>query len=97
MSSDESYQSLMFLFRLSIRKYRNICARGGFFQANSNFLTSHFRRYFLYHLKGIVVLSLNLARYFTCDYFLYSYGGLKIAILANLGQITRDIFRAINA
>ena len=34
---------------------------------------------------------------FTCDYFSYSYGGLKIAILAILGQLTRDIIRAINA
>ena len=42
--------------------------------------------------KKIVILSLNLKRYFTCG-----YGGLKIIILANLGQLTRDIFRAINA
>ena len=36
--------SLNFLFRLSIRKQRNICARGGFFflQTNFDFLTSHF-------------------------------------------------------
>ena len=25
------------------------------------------------------------------------FGGLKIAIMPNLGQLTRDIFRAINA
>ena len=25
--------------------------------------------FFLYHSKNIVVLSLNLERYFTCDYF----------------------------
>ena len=31
--------------------------------------------------KDFVVLSLNLKRYFTCDLFSYSYGGLKIAIL----------------
>ena len=36
-------------------------------------------------------MGLNLKRYFTSDYFFYSYGGLKIAILANLGQLTRDI------
>ena len=47
--------------------------------------------------KGIVVLSLNFKSYFTCDHFSESYGGLKIAILANLGQLTRDIFGAINA
>ena len=52
---------------------------------------------FVYHSKAIVVLSLNLKRYFTCDHFLRSYAGLKIAILTNLGQLTRDIIRAINA
>ena len=31
---------------------------------------------------------MNLKRYFTCDHFSESYGGLKIAILANLGQLT---------
>ena len=30
------------------------------------------------------------------DDFSYSYGCLKIAILTNLGQLLRDIFRAIN-
>ena len=53
--------------------------------------------FFLDHSKAIVVLSLNLKRYFTCDYFPESYEGLKIAILTNLGQLTRDIIRAINA
>ena len=47
--------------------------------------------------SNFVVLSLNLKRYFTCDYFSWSYGGLKVTILADLGQLTRDIFRAINA
>ena len=42
-------------------------------------------------------LTSLLKLYFTCDHFSQSYGGLKIAILANLGQLTRDIFRAINA
>ena len=32
-----------------------------------------------------------------CDIFLESYEGLKIAILVNLGKLTRDIFRTINA
>ena len=68
-----------------------------FLQTNFDFLTSHFWRNFLYHSKGIVVLSLNLRRYFTCDHFSCSYEGLKITILANLGQLTRDIIRAINA
>ena len=30
-----------------------------------------------------------------CDHFSQSYGALKSAILADLGQLTRDIFRAI--
>ena len=42
-------------------------------------------------------MNLNLERYFTCDRFSNCYGGLKIAILANLGQLTRDIIPAINA
>ena len=54
---------------------------------------------FFYRSKGIVVLSFNLKRYFTCDNFLLSYEGLKVAILAiftYLGQLTRNIIRAIN-
>ena len=54
---------------------------------NKPFLTKKF-----YHSKDIVVLSLNLKRYLVCDYFSQSYGGLKIAVLANLVQLTRDIF-----
>ena len=42
---------------------------GFFLQTNFDFLTSHFWRNFFYHSKGIVVLSSNLKRYFTCDYF----------------------------
>ena len=38
-----------------------------------------------------------MKKIFTCDHFMYSYGGLKIVILANLGKLTRDVFRAINA
>ena len=41
----------------------------GFFSSDKFFLTSHFWRIFLNHWKGIIVLSLNLKRYFTCDYF----------------------------
>ena len=40
-----------------------------FFQTNFDFLTSHFWRIFFYHSKGIVVLSLKLKRYSTCDHF----------------------------
>ena len=47
--------------------------------------------------KSAPGLELSLKRYFTCDRFSKSYGGLKIAILANFGQLTRDIFRGINA
>ena len=68
-----------------------------FLRTNFDFLTSNFYGIFLYHSKGIVVLSLNSKRYFACDHFSYSYEGLKIAILTNLGQLTRDIIRAINA
>ena len=52
---------------------------------------------FLYESNDIVTLSLNLKRYFTCGHFSYSYGSLIFAILASLGQLTRDIVRAINA
>ena len=68
-----------------------------FFRQISTFKLAIFDGIFFNHSKGIVVLSLNLKHYFTCDHFLGSYGGLKIAILGNLGQLTRDIFRAINA
>ena len=61
-----------------------------FLQTNFDFLTSHFDGIFLYHSKGIIVLSLNLKKiYFTCHCFSLSHGSLKIAILANLGQLTR--------
>ena len=45
----------------------------------------------------MVALSLNLKWYFTYDYFLQIYGGLKISILDKLRQSTHDLFRAINA
>ena len=38
-----------------------------------------------------------MKRCFTCDLFSQSDGGLKVAILGNLGQLTRDTFRTINA
>ena len=56
-----------------------------FLQTNFGFLTRHFWRIFLHHSKFIVVLSLNLKRYFTC------VKGLTTAILANLWQLTRDM------
>ena len=39
-----------------------------------------------------VVMSLNLKRYFTCDHLKKSYGGSKVTISANLGQLTLDMF-----
>ena len=38
-----------------------------------------------------------MKRCFTCDLFSQSDGGIEVAILANLGQLTRDTFRTINA
>ena len=40
-----------------------------FLQTNFDFLTSHFWQNFFYHSKSIVVLSLNLKKFFTCDHF----------------------------
>ena len=48
-------------------------------------------------METIVLSSLNLKKFLACDHFSKNYGGLKIAILANLGQLTRDIFRTTNA
>ena len=65
-----------------------------FFRQISTFLLAIFDGIILYHSKGIVALSLNLKKNFTC------YEGLKIdilAILTNFAQLTRDIIRAINA
>ena len=68
-----------------------------FFRQISTFQLAVFDGILKYHSKGIVALNINLKIYFTYDHFSYSYGGLKIAILADLGQLTRGIFRAINA
>ena len=43
---------------------------------------------FLYHSKDFVD--------FICDHYFFNYGGLKIVILVNFGQLTRDTIRAIN-
>ena len=43
---------------------------------NKPFLTVFFK----YHSKSIVVLSLNLERYFTSDHFLLNYECIKVAI-----------------
>ena len=56
------------------------------------FLTSNFWQIFFISFKRHCWLVIKLKRYFTCDRFLQSYGCLKIAILFNLGQQTRDIF-----
>ena len=57
-----------------------------FFRQISTFYLTIFEGIFLYHSKTIIVLSLSLKIYFTCDHLSESYEGLKIAILANLGQ-----------
>ena len=55
-----------------------------FFKQILIFLPAILTDFFKYHWKGIVV---NFSK---------SYGGLKGAILANLEQLTHDIFHAIN-
>ena len=81
-------------FVMKVTKY--LCS-GFFLQTKFEFSTSHFNRIFLHQSKSIVNLSLNLKDILPKIHFLLSYGGLKIAILANLGQLTRDIFRANKA
>ena len=54
-----------------------------------------FDKIFYYHSWNFFVLSLKLKKYFICDHFSLSYGVSKIANSANLGQLTRDRFRAI--
>ena len=60
---------------------------------NNQFLAQFFK----YDSEGIVVLSFILKRYVTSDHFSLSNGGLKIAFLANMGQLKSDTFCAINA
>ena len=43
-------------------------------------------------IKSLQFEIIGKPRYFACDYL----WGFKIVILTNLGQLTRDIFRAIN-
>ena len=40
-----------------------------FLQTNFDFQLTIFEKIFLYHSKAIVVPSINLKRYFTCDLF----------------------------
>ena len=61
-----------------------------FFFRQTDFLTGYFGRIFKTHSKSIVVLILNLESYVAFEHF-------KSAFSATLGQIKRDIFRAINA
>ena len=37
-----------------------------------------------------------MREYFPCDHGSENYGGLKIVILANLAQFTRDLFHAFD-
>ena len=49
----------------------DLCSGGFFFfRQNSTFKLAIFDGIFFYYSKGIVVLSLNLKIYFTCDHFL---------------------------
>ena len=91
-------RAVLFVPTFDTKVTEYLCSGWVFFlQTNFDFLNAIFDRIFLYHSKASVVLSSNLKRFFTCGHFLLSYGDLKIAILANLGQFTRNIFRAINA
>ena len=72
---------------------------GFFLQTTFDFLTSHFWQYLFISFESYCCPKLKFEKNFTHHDFLYSYGGLKIAILvslANLGQLTRDIIYAIN-
>ena len=64
-------------------------ARGGFcfFSQFCPIKIKKFLTKFLYPIKDIGFLSSNMKRYFTSDYFLLSYGSLKIAKIACSGLI----------
>ena len=66
---------------------------GFFLRTNFDFLTSHFWRGF--EGKNINVLSLNCLRNISPVIIFRKV--LKVAILANLEQLTRDMFRVIKA
>ena len=71
---------------------------GFFLQTNFDFLTSHFGRNLFLSFERYCCVKHKFEKYITCvTLFFKSYGGLKIAILANLGQLTHDIVRATNA
>ena len=52
--------------------------------------------FFLYQSKGIV-FGMIFEKIFQLWSFSVKLWGLKVPILAKLGQLTRDIFRAVNA
>ena len=62
-----------------------------FFRHISTFYRAIFDRIFKNQSKSIVVLSFNLKRYFAYDLFFQNYGGLKMAVFTNMGQVTREI------
>ena len=68
-------------------------ARGGFcfFSQFCPIKIKKFLTKFLYPIKDIGFLSSNMKRYFTSDYFLLSYGSLKIAKIACSGLIFRTL------
>ena len=84
-----------FLFRLSIRKWRNICARGGFFfflQTNFDFLTSHFWRNFFISFKRYCCPELKFEKIFHLWLFFVKLWGFKDCHFAHFDQ-----FGTINA
>ena len=61
------------------------------------FFTRIFVKIFEYHSKVFVVLSSKFRRFISCDHFLKKYyESVRIANLANLGQLTSDMFLSVN-
>ena len=69
-TQNDKFQTLIVpTFDTKVTEY--LCSRGFFFfRQISTFQLVIFDKIFLYHSKSIVVLSVNLERYFTCDRFL---------------------------
>ena len=63
------FKKIVFVPTFITKVTEYLCSSGFFFRQICD-------RIFKYHSKGIVFLSLNLKRYFTCDHFSSSYGGL---------------------
>ena len=63
-----------------------LCSGWFFLHTNFDSFTSLFDGFF-YHSKGIVVLSLNLERYFTCDHFFLKLWWFKDCHFGHFGTI----------